>query len=132
MREEEWIGWRWWAVDGTDTLRLVGPFSRAVWPPGEPFVGRPASSYAPDAGVYAFIGANVPIVIARQQIIGWRARFPNDVGEHKRIVLGRVRLSGRLRSLAGQMIGDVGEVVSLDETLSGRVDLGRLRRIYET
>lgn len=130
MSADEWVGWRWWAVDGangTDTLRLVGPFSRAVWPPGEPFIGRPSTS---DAGVYAFLDAKVPITIARQQIIGWRARFPQDVGEHQRIVLGRVRLTGRLRSFGGQMVGDVGEVVSLDETLSGRVDLGRLRRLY--
>lgn len=127
MTEPTWIGWRWWAVEGengTDEMRLVSPFASEIWSPGV-FVSRGAEYAVPtEAGVFALAGFT--------PIDGWRASFPNDLATSRRIVLGRVLMWGRLRSIGSQSVSDYARVISLDKVESGRVDLGRLRRVYGT
>jgi hypothetical protein len=115
------ICWRWWSVvDASDGPRLSGPFAGGgAWPVDAPFESSGARrAHAGEAGVFAWAGP--------------RPNLPReDWHPSGRVVLGRVRLSGRVRSIAGgQMIGDYGEVVSLDEVLRGSVSLEALARAY--
>jgi hypothetical protein len=127
VSEPEWIAWRIWAVTGVGReSRLVSPFcSGGEWVPGQVFESAGARLAHPsDAGVYGWLRGSRPLPA--------NVAFPyvGGRGLEGRIVLGRARFWGRMRSIAGQLCCDYCEVVSLDRVMCGRVDLSSLRALY--
>jgi hypothetical protein len=111
------IGWRFWAVRGGN---LLGPVTGVAWRSGEVDARALSGNPSFNAGAHAY--ADRP---SKEE---GRAYWPPTHFVADGLVLGRVRLTGKVESRGRILIGERARIVAIDEVIAGRVDLGQLRR----